>query len=536
MKNFFKNLLFILVIFLLTGSFLTAQSANDDWLHTSGNKILDSSGREVWLTGVNWFGFNCSERSVHGLWARRLEDLSDIIPELGFNIVRLPVSTEILNEWMTGNAKMPLSINTAPGVNDHIKDLNSLELFDYLIDYFRSIGVKVIIDAHSPHTDNSGHVYPLWYRNSISTAVFQQTWEWVASRYANDDTILGFDLENEPHGALDAPDGFAKWDGSNDQHNWKKAAQDTALKVLSINPNLLIFVEGVEVYRDATYPHIKSKIIPGYNPANDPNTAQDLHWGWWGGVLIGVKDYPINLGSYQDQLVYSPHEYGPSVYSQQPWFIEGEGITRSQMEIVWNHWWDFIRTQNIAPLFIGEWGGFMGGDNLKWKTHLRDFIRDNKIHHTYWCLNPNSGDTGGILDHSFLNYNTDGRIPLVQSALWKDGSGRYIGLDHEVKLGADGTNITEYYGGSVPTTAPATTPANPPQDTPTPDPQQDNGDVNGDGGIDIIDALLIAQYYVGLNPSPFDVSAADTNCDENVDIVDALLVAQYYVGLIDGFC
>ncbi|MBN2532894.1 MAG: hypothetical protein JXB88_08385 [Spirochaetales bacterium] len=62
------------------------------------------------------------------------------------------------------------------------------------------------------------------------------------------------------------------------------------------------------------------------------------------------------------------------------------------------------------------------------------------------------------------------------------------------------------------------------------------GDANSDGTIDIVDALLIAQYYVGLNPQDFDPAAADTNCDGTIDIIDALLVAQYYVGLVNSFC
>lgn len=62
------------------------------------------------------------------------------------------------------------------------------------------------------------------------------------------------------------------------------------------------------------------------------------------------------------------------------------------------------------------------------------------------------------------------------------------------------------------------------------------GDVNSDGSIDVIDALLVAQYYVGLNPSNFDSSVADTNCDGTINIVDALLIAQYYVGLVSQFC
>jgi hypothetical protein len=74
-------------------------------------------------------------------------------------------------------------------------------------------------------------------------------------------------------------------------------------------------------------------------------------------------------------------------------------------------------------------------------------------------------------------------------------------------------------------------------DTPQPTPQAGNlGDVNNDGNINIVDALLVAQFYVGLNPSNFDQSRADTNCSGGIDIVDALLIAQYSVGLISQFC
>jgi predicted esterase len=61
------------------------------------------------------------------------------------------------------------------------------------------------------------------------------------------------------------------------------------------------------------------------------------------------------------------------------------------------------------------------------------------------------------------------------------------------------------------------------------------GDVNGSGAIDIVDALLVAQAYVGLNPANYNADCADTNCSGSVDIVDALLIAQYYVGLISSF-
>lgn len=62
------------------------------------------------------------------------------------------------------------------------------------------------------------------------------------------------------------------------------------------------------------------------------------------------------------------------------------------------------------------------------------------------------------------------------------------------------------------------------------------GDVNGDDNITIVDALMTAQYYVGLNPFPFDADAADVSgCDGVITILDALVIAQYYVRKIAEF-
>ncbi len=82
----------------------------------------------------------------------------------------------------------------------------------------------------------------------------------------------------------------------------------------------------------------------------------------------------------------------------------------------------------------------------------------------------------------------------------------------------------------APTSVPTATPTTAPTAVPG-----TRGDVNNNGTVDIVDALLIAQYYVGLNPSGFVAANADANCSGAIDIVDALLVAQYYVGLITSF-
>lgn len=61
------------------------------------------------------------------------------------------------------------------------------------------------------------------------------------------------------------------------------------------------------------------------------------------------------------------------------------------------------------------------------------------------------------------------------------------------------------------------------------------GDVDGSGTINIVDALIVAQYYVGLNPAGFNPAYADVDGNGTINIVDALLIARYYVGLITEF-
>jgi aryl-phospho-beta-D-glucosidase BglC (GH1 family) len=83
-----------------------------DWLHTSGNRIVDEAGNEVWLTGVNWFGFNASERVFHGLWSGNIETITRGMADRGLNIVRVPISTQLLLEWRAGQTVAAPNVNT----------------------------------------------------------------------------------------------------------------------------------------------------------------------------------------------------------------------------------------------------------------------------------------------------------------------------------------------------------------------------------------------------------------------------------------
>ena len=396
----------------------------DDWLHTDGRRILDSKGNEVWLTGLNWFGYNTGTNTFDGLWNSRLAPTVKAIADHGFNLIRVPMSAQLLNEWAAGTYPRA---NYNNAYNTELNSMNSLEIFDYFLALAEANGIKVMIDIHSAETDASGHNVNLWHTSRVSDAQYLAALSWAAERYKDNDTIIAFDLKNEPHGKPFEGDNAAIWNDSRDANNWKYMAERAAMAVLEKNPNVLVMVEGIEIYPT----DIRS------NSDFHSQDEKDYYFNWWGGNLRGVKDYPVNLGKYQNKLVYSPHDYGPTVY-EQPWF-EGSYSYDSLMADCWKDNWFYIYEDNTAPLLIGEWGGFMREPNLKWMTCMRQLISTYHLNHTFWCLNANSGDTGGLLMDDFTTWDSE-KYEFVKEVLWQK-NGKFVGLDHRIPLGENGTSV-----------------------------------------------------------------------------------------------
>jgi len=490
---------------------------NDDWLHVEGNQIVDMNGNPVWLTGTNWFGFNTGTNVFDGVWSCNMKEALTKMADRGINFLRIPVSTEILTGWKNGKPAMPRSLNDY--VNPELKGLNSLELFDFALNVCNEVGIKVMIDVHSPKSEAMGHNYAVWYDDTYDTEAWISALEWLAERYKNDDTILAFDLKNEPHGKpYEKP--MAKWDNSTDINNWKYAAETCAKRVLKINPNLLIVIEGVEVYPKEGY---------DYTAVDEWGKESCYYYNWWGGNLRGVRDYPIDLGEYQKQVVYSPHDYGPLVHKQ-PWFYDG--FTKETVyNDCWKDNWAYIYEEGIAPLLIGEWGGYMdGGPNEKWMVAIRDYIVENRIHHTFWCYNANSGDTGGLVTHDFITWEED-KYELLKPALWQH-NGKFVSLDHKVPLGSNGISLSEVYGDVRPTPTNATIPM-PTVSSPK---VLIYGDLNNDDSFNSIDFGLLKFVLLGLKPrTEINEEAADVDGNGQVNAIDFALMKQRLLGVINKF-
>lgn len=365
------------------------------WFSTSGNQIIDADGNNVQIAGVNWFGFESNTGSPHGLWTRGYKEMMQQMRDEGFNTIRLPFSSDMLHT--TGQAG---SIDYSK--NPDLKGLTSLQVMDKIVEYADEIGLKIILDHHRSSAGDGTSANGLWYDSSHSEASWISDWQMLATRYASNTSVIGADLHNEPYNGT--------W-GDGGTNDWARAATAAGNAIGDVNANWLIFVEGIGTYKGQSY--------------------------WWGGNLMGVRDHPIEL-DVDHKLVYSAHDYPNSVYAQ-PWFQSANFA--ADLPAKFDQMWGFIYKEEIAPVYIGEFGtklsdpkdlawfkvitAYLGGD------FNNDGVKDTAAGEhgpswTFWSWNPNSSDTGGILQNDWSTVNENKMVyltPIESPFPALDGSG-----------------------------------------------------------------------------------------------------------------
>lgn len=369
MKRFI-NYMMILLLFFGSISEIIAQQQN--FLTVSGNKLYDTTGKEVRLTGVNWFGFETQNYSPHGIWSRDMKSVLQQIKDLGFNTIRVPWCNEMLNPSST------IAINSygtdpysgvSPMNEEETTVSKPIELLDIFVKWCQENDMKIVLDNHSRAADGFLNE-AVWYTPEYSEERWINDWVFIADRYKNYSAVVAMDLNNEPHGST--------WGDSNPATDWNKAAERCGNAVLQANPNVLIIIEGVGEFEGNSY--------------------------WWGGQLMGAKKYPVQLSD-PSKLMYSAHEYGPEV-SQQDWFTASD--FPQNMPGLWTDNFHYLYEEGTSPLFLGEFGikdqDAFGGISYTWFTEFTDFMGDI-YSWTFWSMNPNSGDTGGILQDDWTNVN-----------------------------------------------------------------------------------------------------------------------------------
>lgn len=362
----------LLVVALLAATASFAQGAG--YWHTRGNQILDANDKQVRIAGINWYGLETTSQVPSGLQSQDYRTILNTIKATGFNTVRIPFSSQMIE---TPASSLNVSYSNSSGIiNADLAGLNSLQVLDRIVTYAGSIGLRVILDHHRSEAGSSAEANGLWYTAQYSEASWIADWVVLAKRYLGNSTVIGFDLDNEPHSVNTG--GGACWDcgGASD---WHLAAERGGNAVLAVNPSLLVFVEGTDVYGGV--------------------------YTFWGADLEGVQKSPVVL-TVSNQLVYSPHDYGPLVFPQ-AWF--NPTTTYSSLTSLWIRQWAYISQKNIAPIWVGEFGtgnlstdilNEVSGSEGQWFQSIIQFLGTQpSLSWSYWAVN--GEDALSLLDSNY---------------------------------------------------------------------------------------------------------------------------------------
>jgi endoglycosylceramidase len=321
------------------------QSSGLGYLHTNGKWIVDSNGNNVTLCGAGFMGYE------FGAWDTHIEEDYATMASLGFNVVRLPIA------WSF--------IEPQPGVYD---DFYFSSYVDRDIAWAKEYGIYIILDMHqydwSPYFSH-GNGLPSWavsaYPNNASGMSQAEAdfllgkgpngttasagnpslqsrlitvWEYVANRYANESTIAGYDLFNEPEAGT-----LSKSNAANYLYSFYI---NLISQIRTIDTNHILFYEPVGGYDTST-----AQLI------NQPNVAFTLHF------------YDLN-----------------SNYSG--------NITDLLND--WNWKYNFVKNWNI-PIWIGEFNADPTVQNgLQWINDTVSIFNSAQIGGAWWTYGKSDTD------------------------------------------------------------------------------------------------------------------------------------------------
>lgn len=405
------------------GSAALAQTntAGAGYWHTRGTSILNAAGQQVRIAGVTWYGMESSRWVPAGLDYQPYTKIMTLVKSLGYNTIRLPLSNEL--------------VETNPIVTQHIRSnpkfngVHALTVLDDLVLYAGKLGLKIILDNHVSLAETPSMVNnldePLWYTTGYPESAWLNDWEVLARRYKGNSTVIGVDLRNEPHTAGPGPWSLkvylhqgATWGPYNSVDNpasdWRLAAERGGNAVLGVNPHLLIFVEGTQLYPD-------------------PKQTGGVSTGWWGWNFSMIPRYPIVL-KVAHHLVYSPHDWGPWKWNQS-WFPH---MSYASMGSVWHAKWSFLldnaKSSYAAPVLLGEFGtctdnphcvdAVKQGNQAQWFHFLLRFLKEHaSVGWDFFALNGSNSNNApannGILAPSWdkvANQNLQNDLAKIESS------------------------------------------------------------------------------------------------------------------------
>lgn len=331
---------------------------------TAGRHIVDADGKRLKLASVNWYGASDIFFVPMGLDIRHRSEIAKTIKNMGFNSVRFPYSDQMVLENPIVDPKhLQANLDLLEPYHEKSKATDQTRLYDGLegpraLDVFNACvtamtdeGLTVIPNNHITNAawcDGKNLCDSSWKNSQYgpickiyqTTESWIENWKTIMEPFIDNPLVIGADLRNEPRGLW----GTMTWS------MWATAAEQASEALLAMQPNWLMFVEGV-------------------SSAND---------------CSGARTRPVKL-SVPDRVVYSSHVYSWSgwgalvPYHKRPYPSFAQDMENN---------WGYLLRSNTAPVWVGEFGAphtASEGDLHYW-NHLMKYLRDMDADFGYWAL------------------------------------------------------------------------------------------------------------------------------------------------------
>lgn len=221
-----------------------------EWLHVEGNKIINESGEQVILHGVNRSGLEYDNPGGNDMSETEIDH---ICTEWRANIIRVPFN----QEWIMTD------------------DYYNTKL-DNVISWIKKNGAYIILDLQ-------------WQNTLVGIPNIPDTnaitmWRILAERYKDEPAVL-YDIHNETHDI--------------DFASWKSRAIEIIEAIQVVHPKALILVSGMQW---------ASNLQDWANePLDYENIVYSLHlYPWFG----GSSGWPVRFGNYTDDIPIFCGEFG----------------------------------------------------------------------------------------------------------------------------------------------------------------------------------------------------------------------------------
>ncbi|KAL2139873.1 hypothetical protein VTI28DRAFT_4531 [Corynascus sepedonium] len=399
-------------------------SSRADWpngpLVTSGRWILDASGNNVTYAGTNWPGHN-DAMIPEGLQYQSIETIVEKVKSIGMNAIRLTFAIQMIDEIYDNDGKditIEQALAQALGQTNGIKVLNQvleknpqftasttrLEVFDAVAAELNKQQIYIHLDNHISKgmwCCSTGDGNSWWGDTDFSTENWVRGLSYMANHGKSWPALMSIGLRNEPRNPTSNP---ALSRSSYNWQNWYEHVREGADAVHAANPDLLIFLSGLDFDTWLT-PVVRGEALT-------PGT--------------GRFDRADFAGTVGEKLVLELHNYDTGATSCD---ALRTGLDRNGFEALLPG--AEAAVANVLPVMMTEFGFLM--DDRTWRgvyaSCLAQYLPERKAGWTIWVLagsyyvrsgTQDYDEDWGLLNHDWSDWRSQGYVDGALKSMVRD--------------------------------------------------------------------------------------------------------------------